>query len=104
MCRQREGTCRKHSGSAQTTVRKGGETCRLRTRGSGLTAIEKTLRGERMNCVQTAGGCMETTFRKCTDNGNEVDSDDKSVLSSAMRTDGRDVVASSVGHDPLLRA
>ena len=47
---------------------------------------------------------METTFRKCTDNGNEVDSDDKSVLSSAMRTDGRDVVASSVGHDPLLRA
>jgi len=38
----------KHSGSAQTTVREGGETYRLRTRGSGLTAIEKTLRGEGM--------------------------------------------------------
>ena len=38
----------KHSGSAQTTVREGGETHRLRTRGSGLTAIEKTLREEGM--------------------------------------------------------
>ena len=38
----------KHSRSAQTTVREGGATYRLRTRGSGLTAIEKTLRGEGM--------------------------------------------------------
>ena len=48
MCKHREETCRKHSGSAQTTVREGGETYRLRTRGSGLTAIEKTLREEGM--------------------------------------------------------
>ena len=62
-------------GHKQKTFRKcaingkeGGETYRLRARGSGLTAFEKTLRGERM-CV--------TTVRKCTDNGNEVDNDDK---------------------------
>ena len=40
MSRQREDTCKQHSGSAQTAVSKGGETDRLRTYSSGMTAIE----------------------------------------------------------------
>jgi hypothetical protein len=40
MSRQREDTCRQHSGSAQTTVSKEDDTDRLRTYNSGMTAIE----------------------------------------------------------------
>ena len=74
----------KHSGSAQTTVRKGGETYRLRMRGSGLTAIEKTLRGERM-CANTG--------RICGDNVQEMHRQRKRSrqwrqVCSEMRTEG----------------
>ena len=56
MCKHREETRRKHSGSTQTSVWEGGETYRLRTRGSGLTAIEKTLREEEMCANSGEGG------------------------------------------------
>ena len=83
MCEHLEGKCRKYSGSAQTMLREWGETYRLRTRGSGLTATEKTPRGER-TCANS-----ERTHRdnvqKYTDNGNEVDNDDKSVVRCAPK-------------------
>ena len=41
----------------------------MRLRAGGLTAIER-LRGERnREYEQTAGGYMQTTFRKCADSG-----------------------------------
>ena len=41
----------------------------MRLRAGGLTAIER-LRGERIRGYeQTAGGYMQTTFRKCADSG-----------------------------------
>jgi hypothetical protein len=49
MSRQREDTCRQHSGSAQTAVSKEDDTDRLRTYSSGMTAIEsKGSRSERL--------------------------------------------------------
>ena len=43
----------------------------MRLRAGGLTAIEG-LGTERIGGYkQTAGGCMQTTFRKCTDNGKQ---------------------------------
>ena len=43
----------------------------MRLRAGGLTAIER-LRGERnREYEQTAGGYMQTTFRKCADSGKQ---------------------------------
>ena len=43
----------------------------MRLRAGGLTAIER-LRAERIRGYkQTAGGCMQTTFRECADSGKQ---------------------------------
>ena len=58
----------------------------MRLRAGGLTAIER-LRGERnREYEQTAGGYMQTTFRKCADSGKEGDETDRLRTCSSRLT------------------
>ena len=56
----------------------------------------------RKGCAQTSGGCMQTTFRKCADNVQGIDSEGHAE-NVRLRLSGRGCKDLLIGREPKIR-